>query len=275
MKTWLVTGASRGLGATIARKALDCGDFVVATARNSHDIALEVQGHQHALSLNLDVTDASSCHQVVSAAIERFGHIDVLVNNAGYGLVGAIEESSSDEVERIFATNVFGLLNVTRAVLPFMRQRRTGHVINFSSLGGYAASAGFGIYSSTKFAVEGISEALYQELKPLGIRSTVVEPGYFRTTFLGDKSIVNAEAYLADYAETAGVVRDRVKTVDGNQPGDPEKLALAILKIVNSNNPPMRLPLGQDALQRIEKKHRDVEAEIALWRYLSESTGFD
>jgi NAD(P)-dependent dehydrogenase (short-subunit alcohol dehydrogenase family) len=198
----------------------------------------------------------------------------VLVNNAGYGLLGAVEEASAEEVRRLYDTNVFGLLNVTRAVLPQMRERRRGHVINISSLGGVQSAAGFGVYCSTKFAVEGITEALHAELAPLDIHATVVEPGYFRTEFLEGQSLVTSPTVIGDYAATAGAVRERAKQISLNQPGDPERLAQAMLKLVAAEQPPLRLPMGTDTLQVIADKHAFVDRETAQWRELAASTDF-
>jgi NAD(P)-dependent dehydrogenase (short-subunit alcohol dehydrogenase family) len=181
-KTWFITGASRGIGAEIALAVLAAGDQLIATARKKSDLA-QFESNPNVLTLSLDITDEVMVQAAVAAGLERFGQIDVLVNNAGFGILGGIEETSAAEVERVYRTNVFGLLNVTRAVLPSMRQRRRGHIINLSSIGGYRSTPGWGIYSSTKFAVEGITEALHDELAPLGIHATVVEPGYFRTNF--------------------------------------------------------------------------------------------
>ena len=274
MRTWFITGASRGFGALIAAQALAAGDAVVATARNPSTIAESLRKHVNLLAGPLDVTNEAQAREAVNAAIARFGRIDILVNNAGYGVIGAVEETSAVEVERVYATNVFGLLNVTRAVLPKMRAQGSGHVLNFSSIGGYASAAGFGIYCSTKFAVEGISEAMCVELEPLGIHTTVVEPGYFRTTFLSDDSVVSTAARIDDYAGTVGKVRDFAAGADGQQPGDPQKLAEAMSALVNARKPPRRLPLGADTVKRIEQKHREVEAELGEWRSLAVSTGF-
>ena len=274
MRTWFITGASRGFGALIAAQALAAGDAVVATARNPSTIPESLRKHVNLLAGPLDVTNEAQAREAVNAAIARFGRIDILVNNAGYGVIGAVEETSAVEVERVYATNVFGLLNVTRAVLPKMRAQGSGHVLNFSSIGGYASTAGFGIYCSTKFAVEGISEAMCVELEPLGIHTTVVEPGYFRTTFLSDGSVVSTAARIDDYAGTVGKVRDFAAGADGQQPGDPQKLAEAMIALVNARKPPRRLPLGADTVKRIEQKHREVEAELGEWRSLAVSTGF-
>ena len=273
-RVWFITGATRGLGALIAEAALADGNAVVATGRNIAAIT-ERFGHSAALlPVALDVTDEAQAKAAVQAAVERFGRIDVLVNNAGFGLLGAIEESSDADVRRMYDTNVFGLLNITRAVLPVMRAQRAGHVINMSSIGGYRAAAGFGAYSSTKFAVEGLTEALRAELKPLGIHATVVEPGYFRTDFLDATSLVAAGNVIADYDETSGEVRRRATHMNHNQPGNPEKLAAAMVELVDAQTPPLRLPLGTDTLKAIAEKNAYVAQETETWQALSASTDF-
>ena len=273
-RVWLITGASRGFGTLIAKAALAAGDAVVATARNVDSIVKGIGASPALLAVPLDVTNESQAKAAVEAAVERFGRIDVLVNNAGFGLLGSVEESSDAEIRRMYDTNVFGLLNVTRAVLPVMRAQRSGHVINLSSVGGYRSGAGFGVYCSTKFAVEGITEALRAELAPLGIHATVVEPGYFRTDFLDASSLTVAARVIDDYAETSGAVRERAKVINHNQPGDPEKLAVAMVELVNAKTPPLRLPLGTDTLQAIADKNAYVTAETEQWRALSASTDF-
>ncbi len=273
-RVWFITGASRGIGARIAEAALERGDAVVATARQAGTITQRLGDRPGLLALDLDVTDETQATRAVAAALARFGRIDILVNNAGYGLMGAVEEASADEVRRVYETNVFGLLNVTRAVLPAMRARRHGHVINISSLGGYRSVAGFGVYCSTKFAVEGLTEALHAELAPLGIHATTVEPGYFRTDFLESQSLVTSPRVLDDYAGTAGRIRELAGQISLNQPGDPERLAQAVLKLVDAPAPPLRLPLGTDTLQAIADKHAFVERETAAWRDVAASTDF-
>jgi NAD(P)-dependent dehydrogenase (short-subunit alcohol dehydrogenase family) len=273
-KVWLITGASRGLGAEIMSAALAAGDHVVATARDPRPLAERFAGSEAVLPVALDVTSEASIAAAVKAAIERFGRIDVLVNNAGYGVIGAVEETSGDDVRRLYETNVFGLLSVTRAVLPLLRTQRSGHVINLSSVGGYQSGPGFGVYCSTKFAVEGISEALHAELAPLGIAVTVVEPGYFRTEFLESKSVVESDAIIADYADTSGKVRAFAKTVSLQQPGDPVRLAQAVVELTRAERPPLRLPLGSDTVAAIEAKHALVSAELAAWRAVATSTDF-
>ena len=273
-RVWMITGAARGIGAKIADAALANSDAVVATGRDARAIATRFADHPSLLPLRLDVTDEAEAAAAVQAAVARFDRIDVLVNNAGFGLIGAVEEASAADVRRIYETNVFGLLSVTRAVLVQMRSQRSGHVVNFSSLGGYRSAAGFGVYCSTKFAVEGLSEALHDELAPLGIHVTVVEPGYFRTDFLDATSLADSGSRIDDYAGTAGAVRSRAATLNHEQPGDPDRLAQAIVALVGAKDPPLRLPLGTDAIARIEEKHAFVERELAAWRSLAASTDF-
>jgi NAD(P)-dependent dehydrogenase (short-subunit alcohol dehydrogenase family) len=273
-RVWLITGASRGIGARIAEAALADGDAVVAAARDLKAIVARFGDNPAVLPVKLDVTDEAQARAAVETVMTHFGRIDVLVNNAGYGLLGAVEESSDEDVRRMYDTNVFGMLNVTRAVLPVMRNRRSGHVVNVSSIGGYRASAGFGAYCSTKFAVEGLTEALHAELKPLGIHATVIEPGYFRTDFLDASSLLVAPYVIEDYAATSGATRSRASGMNGQQPGDPARLAAAVVELVSSDTPPLRLPLGNDTLAAIEQKNNFVAEEIAAWRAVSESTGF-
>jgi NAD(P)-dependent dehydrogenase (short-subunit alcohol dehydrogenase family) len=272
MRVWFITGASRGLGASIAEAALAAGDAVVATARDPSAIITRLVSHERLLATRLDVTNEADAHETTSQAVKKFGRIDILVNNAGYGLLGAIEEASAAETARLFGTNVFGLLNVTRAVLPHMRRQRAGHIINLSSVGGYAGFPGWGVYGASKFAVEGISEALVGELAPLGIRVTVVEPGFFRTDFLDETSLVRTAQQIDDYRETVGKTRAHAADVNHGQRGDPRKLAKAFLELVNANNPPTRLPLGSDTVERIEAKNARVAQELAAWRQISTST---
>ncbi len=274
-KVWFVTGASRGLGLAIARDALQRGDFVVATARRPEVITAALGDQENLLALPLDVTDGAQAVHAANAAIDRYGRIDVLVNNAGYGLLAAVEEASSDEVERQFATNVFGLLKVTRAVLPHLRRARKGHVVNISAIVGYAAVfAGWGIYGATKFAVEAITETLAIELAPLGIFATAVEPGFFRTDFLDPASLRRTTNVIGDYADVEAM-RHFATAVNHEQPGDPDKLSQAVLALADSAKPPVRLPLGADTVAKIEEKNRSVEAELAQWRAVALSTKRD
>lgn len=272
-KVWMITGASRGIGADLAKAVLAAGDNLVATSRRVQGLE-HLASHTNLLNLALDVTSEVQAKEAVAAALARFGGIDVLVNNAGYGLLGAIEESSAEEVERLYRTNVFGLLNVTRAVLPSMRGRRAGHVINISSVAGYCAYPGWGAYSSTKFAIEGLSETLHAELAPLGIHVTVVEPGFFRTDFLDRASLTETVLRIPDYSETVGKMREFAAGYNHQQPGDPAKLAQALVQIAHAPEPPLRLPLGTDTLKRMAEKNALVTRETAQWHTLAESTDF-
>ncbi|MEV6781276.1 oxidoreductase [Streptomyces sp. NPDC051098] len=273
MTTWFITGASRGFGLEIARQALQRGDNVVATARRPDEVqeALSVYSDR-LLTVPLDVTDEAQAAAAVRAATDTFGTIDVLVNNAGRGVLGAVEETSAETTRSVFDTNVFGLLNVTRAVLPVMRRQGTGHVINLSSIGGFSSVAGFGVYCSTKFAVEGLSEALHQELAPLGIQVTIVEPGYFRTDFLDGTSLNVEENAISDYAATAGAVRAAVPSLNHSQPGDPVKGAAAILKVADTGQPPLRVQLGSDSADAMTLKVAQLREEAEAWRPLALST---
>ena len=274
MRTWFITGASRGFGTLIAEQALRAGDAVIATARKPQDITSRMGDHPNLLAVRLDVTSEEEAHQAVAEGIKRFGQIDVIVNNAGFGVLGAVEETSAKETERLFATNVFGVLNVTRAVLPHLRRQRSGHIINISSVGGYQSFIGWGVYCSTKFAVEGITEALHQELAPLGIRVSVVEPGFFRTDFLDEQSLIKTALQLSDYDETVGKMRQFAEGANHAQPGDPLKFAEAMLTLVNAPNPPQRLAMGSDTVAIVGEKNRLVEAELLEWKELSISTDF-
>ena len=267
MRVWFITGASRGFGALIAQAALAAGDPATVTAR--------LGSHERLLAVRLDVTREDEAHAAVGQAVKRFGRIDILVNNAGYGLLGAVEEASAEETQRLFGTNVFGLLAVTRAVLPHMRRQRAGHIINISSVGGYTGYPGWGVYGATKFAVEGISEALAGEVAPLGIHVTVVEPGFFRTDFLDESSLARTAQHIEDYSETVGKTRAHAADVNHDQRGDPRKLAQAFIKLVNAKTPPLRLPLGSDTVERIEAKNAHVAQELAAWRQVSTSTDWN
>jgi len=274
MKTWFITGASRGFGLRVAKLALQRGDNVVATARRAAAVTKALGENLRLLAVPLDVTDEPQAQKAVEAAVARFGRIDVLLNNAGFGLLGAVEEASAQDIERLYRTNVFGLLAVTRAVLPQMRAQKSGRILNISSVGGYRGAAGFGVYCSTKFAVEGLSEALHTELASLGIKVTVVEPGYFRTDFLDATSLSVSVNRISDYNNTSGHVRQVAVDLNHEQPGDPEKLAKVLVEFVDAPNPPVRLPLGSDTVRMIEAKHAADAAILSEWRSLSVSTDF-
>lgn len=278
METWFVTGAARGLGREIALRALDEGANLVATGRNPAQLAAafgDVAGFRaRGLAVPLDVTDEEQAAVAVASAMARFGQIDYLVNNAGRGLVGAVEESSAAEVEAVFATNVFGTLNVTRAVLPHMRARRSGRVINIGSMGGFAQVPGWGVYGATKFALEGLSEAMGAELAPIGVHVTVVEPGSFRTDFLDGSSLHTAALEIGDYAATSGKVRNAAANSNHQQLNDPVRGAAAIYAAVTAPVPPSRFQVGPDAIAMVETKLVRVRAELEAWRAVGSATGF-
>lgn len=264
-RVWFITGCSTGFGRVLAEEVLKAGGRVVATARKPEQIAdFEQRYPATALALRLDVTREDEVESAVAAAIARFGRIDVLVNNAGYGVGGAIEEVSEAEFMPMFETNVFGLIRVTRAVLPHLRAQRSGHILNLSSIGGLTANPGFGYYHTTKFAVEGFSEALALELAPLGVRVTLIEPGPFRTDFLGRSGVLAAKQ-IADYDKTAGNARRYFAEQDGKQPGDPVRAALAMIAVVESENPPLHLLLGAVALKRLRSKLELMLQETDAW----------
>lgn len=271
-RTWLITGVSSGFGREIAEAALAQGDTVVGTLRRPEQGAdFEALAPGRARALILDVCVADDIVPTVAKAAAVTGRIDVLVNNAGYGFVGAVEEASDEEVRRQFDTNFFGTQRVTRAVLPYMREQQSGHIINMSSAAGFIASPGLGYYSASKFAVEGLTEALAGEVAKLGIRVTLIEPGGFRTRFSGG-SFAQAAQRLEAYDGNAGRMRDNFERFDGQQPGDPAKAAAVVLQLVEMAEPPLRMVLGSDVLPRIRDKLNGVLAELERWEALSLST---
>lgn len=275
-KTWFITGASRGFGLEITTAVLASGDQVVATTRDKPDeLAGRFNNDKSLFVTLLDVTKEEQAKLAAAEAIQRFGKIDVLVNNAGYGLLAGVEEASDAEVRKNYDTNVFGTLNVIRAVLPYMRKERKGHIINISSIGGLKAYIGWGLYGSTKFAIEGITEALAQELKPLGIHATVVAPGFFRTNFLDESSLISSTKIIPDYQDTVGQMRSFATQISHKQPGDPKKLADAFVKLAASKNPPVHLPLGNDTWHRFREKTADYEKDIQEWFDIVTGTDHD
>jgi NAD(P)-dependent dehydrogenase (short-subunit alcohol dehydrogenase family) len=274
MTTWLITGCSTGLGRALAQAVLARGDNAVVTARDTsklQDLATEFP--TTALAVALDVTDQSQIDAAVRQAEERFGAVDVLVNNAGYGYRAAIEEGDDADVRALFDTNVFGPVAMTKAVLPGMRSRRSGAIVNISSIGARICPPGSGYYSATKAALEGVSGSLQKELKPLGISVTVVEPGAFRTDFAG-RSLTQSAQAIEDYAETAGKRRKENDTVHGTQPGDPDKAAEVIIAAVEAAETPAFLLLGADAVYAYGAVEEAQRAEVDRWRGQSVSTGY-
>ena len=261
---WFITGCSTGFGRELAAHVLERGNRVVVTARNPRDVESIVRGHEErALVLPLDVTDAGQVAGAVDAALAHFGRIDVLVNNAGGGYLSAVEEGEEEEVRRLFEVNFYGLLRVTNAVLPHLRAQRSGIIVNMSSISGLVAFPSMVFYNATKFAVEALSEGLSKEVAPLGIKVLIVEPSGFRTDWAGRTSRESA-AQIADYAETAGAGRKRMRALSGHQPGDPARAARAIVQAVESPQMPLRLLLGKNALAgaraKIEAMQRDFDA---------------
>lgn len=275
MSTWLITGCSTGLGRALAQAVLARGDNAVVTARNASNVEdLQVEHPGTALALALDVTDPAQVADVVRASIDRFGVVDVLVNNAGYGYRAAIEEGDEGDVQKLFATNLFGAISMTNAVLPGMRGRRAGAIINISSIGARISPPGSGYYAASKAALEAVSASLLKEVAPLGIKVMVVEPGGFRTDFAG-RSLEQSPGSIADYAETAGPRRKENDRVHGTQPGDPAKAAQAMITAIENESSPFMLLLGQDSLDGFRSVAAALNAEVDAWEQLTRSTGFD
>ncbi len=273
-RVWFITGCSSGFGRLLAEEVLKAGDKVVATARNISTIAdLEKKYPKTARAISLDVTHREQIATAVEQALDHFGHIDVLVNNAGYGLVAALEEATDEDIRREIDTNVYGVVNVTRALLPHLRARKSGHVINLSSIAGLIATPGLGYYNLTKFAVEGFSEALALEVAPLGIKVTLIEPGPFRTEFLAG-SLTESGAQIADYAETAGKTLVNMRNGNGSQKGDPLKAVQAIIQVANSPEPPLRLLLGAIAYRRAHEKIALIERDAKAWETVTLGADF-
>ena len=264
-KVWFITGCSTGFGRELAKGALEAGNQVVVTARKPEDINDIVESFPDtAIAVQLDVTKPGEIKSSVEQAIAKFGRIDVLVNNAGIGYFGAIEESDDEEVRRMFEINVFGLANMTKEVLPFMRKQKSGHIVNIASIGGLVGFPGVGFYNATKFAVDGLSESLAKELAPLGIKVLVIAPSGFRTDWAG-RSANNAKVVIEDYASTAHQNKETIRGYSGNQPGDPVRAAKAIIKAVDSENPPLRLLLGKGALKGARNKIADLQKDFDAW----------
>ena len=264
-RVWFITGCSTGFGRELARAVLDRGYRAVVTARDPTKIEDLVAGNtERALSAQLDVTKAWEIVSSVEEAEAAFGRIDVLVNNAGIGYFGAVEESDEKEIRHMFEINFFGLANMTRAVIPGMRKRRSGHIVNISSIGGLTGFPALGFYNASKFAVEGFSEALAKEVEPLGIKVTIVEPSGFRTDWAG-RSANEVQNPIADYAGTAGANRENIRGYSGNQPGDPVRAAAAIIAAVESPTPPLHLLLGKAALAGARRKLDALQKDFEAW----------
>lgn len=273
-RVWFITGCSSGLGRALAATALARGEQVIATARQPetlHELAAQYSATCRVLAL--DVTDSAQVKSVVTEGAKVFGRLDVVVNNAGYGLLGAFEELDPEQITRNFETNFFGALAVIRAALPILRAQGSGHLVNISAAAAISNYAGFSIYGATKFALEGVSEGLAAELLPLGIKVTIVQPGPFRTDFIA-RSLDRAETAIADYDRTSGKFQRLLTSMDGKQPGDPEKAAAAIIAAVSSDKPPLRLVLGKYAHEKVRRKLTATEHEQAAWEAVSLPTDF-
>jgi NAD(P)-dependent dehydrogenase (short-subunit alcohol dehydrogenase family) len=273
-QVWLITGSSRGLGRALSEAVLDAGHCLVATARNPRQLDDLVERFGDRIrAVELDVTDPQAAVRVVNETVRSFGRLDVLCNNAGYGNVGPIEDTSIEDFRAQIETNLFGVIYVTKAALPFMRQQRAGRILQCSSIGGRIGAMGRGPYSAAKFGVEGFSEVLAKETAPLGIKVTIIEPGGFRTDFAGTSTVINAGQEA--YASTVGATAAFQRKFNGLQPGDPVKAARVILQIAATDDPPLRLLLGSDAVEGVERADRAKTESDQEWRSLSLSTDFD
>ena len=276
-KTWLITGASKGLGLTLAKKLLAQGYNVVATSRTIDALkdAVGVQSTNF-LPLAMNIVDEADVKQGLSEAIAHFGSIDVVVNNAGYGLMGGLEELSDLEARTNFDVNVFGSLNVIRQILPHLRAQKNGHIFNISSIGGFSGGfPAFGIYCATKFAVHGFTESLSHEVKPFGVNVSLVMPGYFRTNFLDEGSIVTPKIEIEEYVNVRAMQTAHQQSINANQPGDPEKAAEALITVAQEKDPAFHLFLGADAYETANQKITLIEKDMETYRSLGTSTGFD
>ncbi|MBB5888324.1 oxidoreductase [Lactovum miscens] len=267
-KIWFITGTSSGFGKNLALELLKQGETVIATARNLEKAQEIVEGHPNSLALALNVTSEIEIEQAVKQTIEHYGHIDVLVNNAGYGYFGAVEESDTAAVRQMFETNFWGLSSITNAFLPYFRKQKSGHIINITSIGGLDGSPGFGYYNATKFAVEGLMTALSKELSPLGIKVTNVEPGPFRTLWAGS-SAFKASKMISDYDSTAHKTIETTEGFSGSQTGSPELAAKAIIEVSRSSEPPLHLLMGQNAFGRAKLKVDKLQEDMRKWSEIS------
>lgn len=276
-KVWLVTGASKGLGLVLTKTLLAAGHKVAATSRNRKEL-IQAVGIQNPnfLSLEVDLVDEQSVEHAVNELLKTFNHLDVVVNNAGFGQFGTIEEVSDIEARRNYDVNVFGTLNVIRRVMPHFREQGFGHIFNISSIGGFVGNySGWGVYCSTKFAVAGLTEALHADVKPFGIHVTLVYPGYFRTNFLDNDSIIVPQNPIEQYKEARTSQKMHVETIRGQQIGDPEKAALALIEVAHSAQPPLHLFLGTDTIENVKKKIKSLEQDVLNWETLTNSTDFE
>ena len=276
-KVWFITGASKGLGLALAIQLLEQGQKVAATSRSIQDLKNAIgTENDNFLPLSVDIRNEESVSAAIEQVVARFGKVDVIVNNAGYGLAGALEELTDAESRQNFDVNVFGSLNVIRKAMPYLRKQGSGHIFNIASIGGFTgAFPGFGIYCATKFAVHGFSESLREEVKNFGVKVTVVSPGYFRTNFLSDSSLNVPSNQMQEYAEVRAVQAAHEQEINGNQPGDPKKAAAAFISVANMENPPVHLFLGEDAYEFANAKIASVQKEMEQLADIGKATGFE
>jgi NAD(P)-dependent dehydrogenase (short-subunit alcohol dehydrogenase family) len=271
-KVWFITGVSRGFGKALAEAVLADGDIVIGTSRDGSSTIHDASGNLHLLPL--EITDAHAIAPLIERAIAVRGRLDVIVNNAGYGLLGSIEETTEEQVTHLFDVNFHGPRRIIQAVLPQLRRQKSGHIINITSIAGLAPGPGSGFYAATKFAVEGLSQSLAQEVAPLGIKVTLIEPGAFRTDFLSEHSIRSTQARIEDYAPSVGAMVSRLENMAGKQIGDPVRGVRAIIEAVRSTEPPLNLLLGSDALKRTRERFERFGAEIERWAPVTLGTDF-
>ena len=276
-KVWFITGASKGLGLALVIQLLEQGQNVAATSRSIEDLKNAIgMENDNFLPLSVDIRNEESVSAAIEQVVARFGKVDVIVNNAGYGLAGALEELTDAESRQNFDVNVFGSLNVIRKAMPYLRKQGSGHIFNIASIGGFTgAFPGFGIYCATKFAVHGFSESLREEVKNFGVKVTVVSPGYFRTNFLSDSSLNVPSNQIQEYAEVRAVQAAHEQDINGNQPGDPQKAAAAFISVADMENPPVHLFLGEDAYEFANAKIASVQKEMEQLAYIGKATGFE
>ena len=275
-KVWFITGASKGLGLALVQQLLAKGYTVAATSRDKSALKIAVGDDNNFLALGVDLNSEASVQKGIDETVNRFGQIDVVVNNAGYGLVGGLEELSDAEARKNFDINVFGTLNVIRKVLPYLRAQESGHIFNVSSIGGFLGTfPGFGIYCATKFAVDGLTESLSTEIKSFGLKATIVSPGYFRTQFLSSDSLGVPQNPIEAYKEVRESQAFHQTIMDGNQLGDPDKAALAMIEVAESQNPPLHLFLGKDAYDMAYNKINSIRQELEDWKSVTVSTAFE
>ncbi|WP_158795792.1 SDR family oxidoreductase [Pedobacter sp. L105] len=272
-KVWYITGASKGIGLSLVKQLLEQGYKVAATSRKLHALTAAIGANDNFLPLEVDLTNDQSVADSFQQTVNTFGKIDVIVNNAGYGMGGALEELTNEEINENFDVNFFAVIRVIQKAMPYLRAQRSGHIINISSIAGFAPGTGWSVYAAAKFAISGLSEALANDLKPLGINVTVVSPGWFRTSFAKPESITFGRNEIADY-QYIREFHDKFNRMDGAQPGNPDQVAAAFIKLVEHPEPPVNLFLGSDAFKRATGKIEQLSAEMKEWKEVSASTDF-